>query len=198
MATYILSEETLLVKEFRRGKTSAFSEIFSRYYNALCYFLRLFIKDPEVCKDIVSETFTTLWKMRDQFENINSIRSFLYTSAKNAALNHIQRQKVIEQHRKNAVPELNREELDDVILNRIFDAEVLRAVYLAIDTLPPQCKRIVQLSLQGLKTDAIAAQLGLSPQTIRNTKVRATELLRKRLASDILALSLVMALIAGI
>jgi RNA polymerase sigma-70 factor (family 1) len=198
MATYILSEEVLLVKEFRRGRTSAFEEIFSRYYNALCYFLKLFIKDPEVCKDIVSETFTTLWKMREQFDNINSIRSFLYTSAKNAALNHIQRQKVIEQHRKNAVPELNREELDDVIMNKIFDAEVLRAVYLAIDTLPPQCKRIVQLSLQGFKTDAIAAQLGLSPQTIRNTKVRATDLLRKRLAGDILALSLMTVLLAGI
>ena len=40
----------------------------------------------------------------------------------------------------------------------------------AIDTLPPQCRLVMQLSLEGLKISEIAAQLHISEETVKDHK----------------------------
>jgi RNA polymerase sigma-70 factor (family 1) len=194
----LLREDALVVGEFKKGDPRAFEKIFDQFYSAVCYFILEFVKDPEISRDIVSEVFMKLWDRKEDFDNMSSIKSFLYVSAKNAALNLIRRSKVIDEHRKHAAIEMNREELDDVVHNRIFDAEVLRYVNTAIETLPSQCKRILNLTLQGFNTDDIALRLNLSAQTVRNTRARATMLLKKKLSGDVLVVSTLTAAILNL
>jgi RNA polymerase sigma-70 factor (family 1) len=191
----IVSNEAFLISEFRRGKTRAFEQIFVKYHGALCYFAQEFVQDQEAAKDLVSEVFIKLWALRNDFETLRTIKAFLYISTKNACLNHLRRYKMIDEHRKGIFLELSQDELNDVVMSRIFDTEVLREMHKAIDTLPNQCKRVIRLTLQGLNTDDIAVTMGLSSQTVRNTRVRATEMLRKRLGQGVVGFCAVVALI---
>lgn len=192
-----LSDEAFLMGEFKRGKPRAFELIFNKHYGALCYFSNDFLQDRDAAEDVVSEVFIKLWTMRDDFENMRAIKSFLYVSAKNACLNHLRRNRIIDSHKRNVIPDLLLEEQDDVVMGKIFEAEVLREVYNTIESLPTQCRRVLRLSLQGLSTEDIATTMGLSAQTVRNTKVRATEMLKKRVANNAVALALVAALIGA-
>jgi RNA polymerase sigma-70 factor (ECF subfamily) len=101
---------------------------------------------------------------------------------------------MIEDHKKNLEPELLLEEQSDYVMGKIFEAEVLREIHQSIETLPPQCKRVLRLTLQGMTTEDIAHTMGLSQQTVRNTKTRATEMLRKKLSSNTAVMGLLLAL----
>ena len=181
--------------EFKRGKPRAFELIFNKHYAALCYFANDFLLDRDAAEDVVSEVFIKLWTMRDDFENVRAIKSFLYVSAKNACLNYIRRSRIIDTHKRKVIPDLLLEEQNDIVMSKIFEAEVLREVFSTIESLPTQCRRVLRLSLQGLSTEDIATTMGLSAQTVRNTKVRATEMLKKRVANNAVALALVATLL---
>lgn len=183
------TNEAHLMSEFRRGKTKAFEEIFVKYHGAICYFVHELLQDSDAAKDIASEIFIKVWRLREDFENIRSVKAFLYVSAKNASLNYLRRAKVINDHQKTSMQELAQEQMSNVVLGQIFDAEVLREVHRAIDTLPTQCKRVIKLTLQGMNTDDIAAMMNLSAQTVRNTRIRALEMLKKRLSGYTVATS---------
>ena len=191
----LLREDAYIVGEFKKGDSRAFEKIFDQFYSAICFFILEFVKDPEISRDIVSEVFIKLWDRKEDFDNMSSIKSFLYVSAKNAALNLIRRSKVIDEHRKHLSIQMSHEELHDAVHARIFDAEVLRYVNTAISTLPEQCKRILNMTLQGFNTDDIAVRLKLSAQTVRNTRARATMLLKKKLSGDLLVVSALIAVL---
>lgn len=184
------TEETYLISEFNRGETRALKQIFMRYHASICYFAGDFVKDFEVAKDIASETFMALWSRRTDFNSVRAIKAFLYVSARNACLNYLRRSKMIQDHQRATLRDLSKEELDDVVMSRIFDAEVLREVHMAVEALPGQCRRVVKLTLEGMSSDDIAAVMDLSPQTVRNTRVRATMLLKKHLTQNAVAVVL--------
>ena len=192
-----IQDEAYLISEFRRGKTRAFEQIFFKFHGAICYFAQEFINDPESAKDIVSEIFIKVWNLKHDFDSVRSIKAFLYISTKNACLNYLRRVKMMADHEKLVVQEQETADLGPAIMHRIFDTEVLREVHFAIDGLPSQCKRVMKLTLQGLNTDDIASMMNLSSQTVRNTRVRATELLKKRLAHSVAALSILAAIVGS-
>jgi len=192
-------DDVFLIGEFRRGKPEAFKQIFDQYHGAICYFAREFVKDNELAKDIVAEVFVKLWNIKENFENIRSVKGFLYVSTKNACLNHLRRVSLLEEYHVATIYELTIEELtNDVVMNKIFDAEVLREVSKAIETLPTQCRRILRMTMEGMNTNDIASQLGLSAQTVRNTRVRATGMLKKQFSHNVLAIALLLAVLESV
>lgn len=181
--------EAYLVSEFRKGKTWAFEQVFRDLYGTICYFTQDLVDDQELSKDVVSEAFIKLWSLREDFQNLRAIKAFLYITARNTAINHLRRLKMMSEHQSNLVDELTDDDMTDALMQRIFDAEVVREVYKALDTLPAQCKRVLRLTLEGLNTDDIATAMNLSVQTVRNTRVRAIEMMKKRLAHCTVAMS---------
>ena len=194
----ISADDAFLISELKRGKTAAFEQIFHKYHSAICYFCKQFVWDSEVAKDVAAEMFVKVWKNKENFESISSLKSFLYIGAKNACLNYLKSQKVAEGHRQFAAHQAALEESEDVIMNRIFDAEVLREMNRAIEALPNQCKRVLKMSLNGMKTSEIAERLGLSEQTVRNTRVRATVMLKRHLAQNMLWVLAYISVVEGV
>lgn len=189
-----VSNESFLITEFKRGKPHAFEIIFNKHYGALCYFAYEFLGERDAAEDVVTDVYIKLWTIREDFDHIKAIKSFLYVSVRNACLNYLRRGRMIEDHKKNLEPELLLEEQSDYVMGKIFEAEVLREIHQSIETLPPQCKRVLRLTLQGMTTEDIAHTMGLSQQTVRNTKTRATEMLRKKLSSNTAVMGLFLAI----
>jgi RNA polymerase sigma-70 factor (ECF subfamily) len=188
-------EDAVLVSEFRRGKVPAFERIFLKFHGAITFFAGQFLDDYEAGKDISSEVFVTLWQRRSDFENIRAIQAFLYVSARNASLNYQRRRKMVLSHQNAVIRSYSDAGDKDAVFKGVFEAEYLRLVYAAIEELPQQVKRVARLSMQGLNTDEISLALDLAPQTVRNTRVRAEQLLRNKLAENPDALALAIALL---
>jgi len=70
-------------------------------------------------------------------------------------------------------------------------SEVYGELYRAINNLPSQCRTIISLSyIEGLNNKEIADQLGLSEQSVKNTKVRAIKILKQELPFKIVVILL--------
>ena len=168
------------IQSFQRGDQHAFNFIFDRYYRSLCYFANRFIPARPMAEDITQEAFVRLWEKHDAFSCQQSIKAFLYIITRNACLNfikHCNREKKNEHHWG-----FTWDETEDCILTNLTRSEVLKEILAAIDGLPPECRKVIQLCfIEGFENREIAQQLSLSVHTIKNQKARGLYLLRKRL-----------------
>ena len=180
-----------IVSGFNKGNQRSFSSIFNTYYASLCFFAERMILDKQEAEDIVEETFVKLWRLHANFETMQNIKAFLYITTKNACLNYIKQSDRTNKQQSDLQYTLAQQE--DHVLNSLTKAEVLREVHAAIESLPPQCRKIVRLSfLEGLKNQEIADRLNLSINTVKNQKMRAISLLKIKLLSTNLMAFLVL------
>ena len=76
---------TLLLKE---GNMNSFEIFYRAEYNNLCYFVSSFMtQKSQQVEDIVQESFLSFWASRHALDPAKSIRAYLYTIARNKAIN---------------------------------------------------------------------------------------------------------------
>ncbi|MGV3763581.1 RNA polymerase sigma-70 factor [Parapedobacter sp.] len=158
-----------------------FSEIFERYYRPICYFVFQLVRDEQQAEDIVAECFQKVWANRMNFEELPSIKAFLYKAAKNAALNYLKSLKV----RSTAHDEILylSEHTEDFILAKMMKAQLLNYVYDKVEELPQKVRVVFNLIyFDGLSTKEISEKLNTSEQNVRNAKTRALNSIKKSLA----------------
>lgn len=177
------------VRSFQNGEEKGFNFFFREYYAALSYFSFQIIKDKPEAEEIAGEALMKLWERHTDFDTLRSIKSFLYTTARNASLNWVRQQKKGIQRAKELA--YLAEESESPIMQQIIEIESYREIFLAINTLPPKCRQIFQmLFFEGKDYKQIAQELNLSIDTIRNQKARALMLIRERVAFGLLTIAL--------
>jgi RNA polymerase sigma-70 factor (ECF subfamily) len=179
-------------ESFQRGEEKGFNFFFNTYYRALTWFATSLIKDEESARDLVEECFIKFWQKREGIQHAKAVKSYLYTSVRNACLEHLQ--KIKKQLAAKKGFQYLSPDSDRPILHHIIESEVLREIYAALNTLPPQCKKVIQmLYLEGKGYQEIASELDLSIRTIKNHRARGLALLQGRLPSALLLLLLLQA-----
>jgi RNA polymerase sigma-70 factor (ECF subfamily) len=97
---------------------------------------------------------------------ITHARGFLFTAARNIAIDLIRRGQ-----RREEVPEGTMLALEDerpAVQDQLDQSERLDALVEAVDTLPPRCREVMILRyLEGLSYREIANHLNLSPETVK-------------------------------
>lgn len=177
------------IRSLQNGEEKGFNFFFREYYAALTYHSFQIIKDKADAEEIAGEALMKLWERRENFDNTAAIKSFLYTTTRNASLNHLrQQQRAANRHKEANYLSDNRER---DAFERIAETETYRGIFIALKTLPPQCRKIFSmLFIEGKEYQQIADELNLSVATIRSQKARAIMLLRQRLALFLLLLTL--------
>lgn len=165
------------------GDPEAFKTVFLHFYPLLCSFANHVVDNRNDAEDIIEELFTNLWTKHPRFESENHLKAYLYRSVKNACLNAIKMSE-----RSGARNTLFADEKgysEEAYINEIIRAEIIRDVYTAIDSLSPQCSKIITMSyVEGKSNQEIADELNLSLQTVKNQKGKGLALLRQRLPQD--------------
>jgi RNA polymerase sigma-70 factor (ECF subfamily) len=182
-------KEQQLVDEFSKGNQKAFAKIFQQLYPALCFFALSFTDDQAAAEDIVEEIFIIVWNRRESFDHYKVLRSFLYSSVRNACLNWIKQKARHAVHEKRIA--VSAELTEASILENIVRAEVFRDVYSAFEKLPPKCRKIISMIFfEGKNVHDVAVELNLSINTVKTQKYRGLSLLRNRLTILLLLISL--------
>ena len=102
----------------------------------------------------------------------------LYDAVRNTCLNRIKHKKVEEKYAAYRQLHPENPELDDY---DIMEEEIYRWLFKTIDELPPRCKEIFLLHLDGKKNEEIAAQLKITLLTVKTQKKKALRYIREKM-----------------
>lgn len=163
-------------QKIKSGDSKAFEALFNQLYPSMCVLAREYVKDDGMAEDIAQEAFVKLWNTRDRYENITSIKSFLYVMVKNQSLNLLKRDKL-----GNKFTESLDKEDYYYFNNCIVEEETYRILQQAIDDLPHRSAIVMNLSLQGMQNQEIAERLGVSVNTVKTLKYNSMKTLRTKL-----------------
>jgi len=176
----IQQQDTILIEEFRSGGQKAFKRIYDLHSRSLVYFAEALVADRQQAEDIVAEIFIKLHKLRENFHELQNIRSFLYLATRNLCLDYLRAAK----RKGNNIKELQylSEGEEESYLDTIIESEFIGKLYAVLESLPKECKKIMKLAfLEGFSNKEIADKLGLSISSVKNQKVRGLQLMRIRL-----------------
>ena len=159
-----------------------FSEIYKKHYTELCIYAMRFLKDEDEAEEIVQEIIFKLWEQRNQLEEVNSIRSYLYRSVHNRCLNYLKHQIHKNKYSDRAYIEMKKMELESA--EEYQNKELEEKVHSAIAELPERCKEVFQLSrFEGKKNKEISDHLGISIKAVEANITRALSSLRESLGA---------------
>src|SRR5690606_30687065 len=146
----------------------AYKTVYLHYFNGLQRFVTSFVKSKEVSEEIVSDVFIKIWQIRNRLMEIENLRVYLYTIARNFSLNYIQRSQ------KNPPKSFEELSFDPPLQwnspeDQLINNEIRKRIHEAIQQLPTQCRMIFHLVKEdGLSYKEAAEILQVSPLTIRN------------------------------
>ncbi len=157
-------------------------------YAGMCFLANRLIKQEEMAKDIVADVFLKFWEKKESLQEVNNVKAFLYVAIRNRCLDYLKKVK----HEASIEPAGFNEDWQvsgsEYFLQAIYDAETIRQLYKAIESLPAECKKVVELGLEGFSTNEIAEKLGISASAVSNQKSRAVKLLKEQLPAALIFL----------
>lgn len=170
------------------GGKKDFELVFNTYYRCLLCFIKEYLPDLDIARDIVQDTFVVLWERRELLNPDTNLRAYLFTIARNKSLNHLKRiqleRKTCDSTMNSAELKLNYHALKDESALRIYQSEFEQLIAAGIASLPEQCRKVFNLSrLEHLKNQQIADQLNISLKTVESHLTKSLKLLRKKLAA---------------
>lgn len=117
--------------------------------------------------DIVQESYVRLLKAQAAGQ-VRFARAFLFTTARNAALDFFRRRSVLPTERVTDFKELSVLEEQPGVAEQIDQNYELEVLTDAVRALPDRCRQVIMLRyLDNLSYKEIAAQLGISPETVK-------------------------------
>jgi RNA polymerase sigma-70 factor (family 1) len=160
------NEIHLLQEQIAESNERAFRQLFDFFSEKLFHFALAIIKTKDGATEVVDEVFVKIWKHRANITHIEHLKTYLYTSVKNASLNYLSRKA----HQQITEPfdfiniELKEEQCPD---QQMITAEALKKIQEAVNELPPRCKIIFKLVREdSLKYKEVADILNISVNTV--------------------------------
>lgn len=155
------------ITSFQEGDRQAFKCAFDSLYGPLCLFINRFIHHLPAAEDIVQESFLTLWNHHEEMTSAAHIKSFLYLTSRNTALDYLKHEKIRNSYNEQAIIELSETENFTYF---VIEEEVEYILLKTQENLPRQCKQIFILAMQGKSNEDIAKQLDISVNTVKTQK----------------------------
>ncbi len=152
-----------------------FSEIYVDYYSRMLRFASAYLMNKEDAENLVQDIFTYLWGNRTLLEEARSRQAFLFMLVKRRCVDFL-RLKINNRLSIGSLSEVENRELEYKLYSleafdedKLTDREMERVLHTAIGHLPEKCRYIfIQAKIKHKRYQDIAAETGLSIQTIKN------------------------------
>ena len=185
-----LSEDRLLVRQFKQGDQHAYKMLYQQYAPRLLAFSKKYLQSTEDAEEIVQEVFIRIWEKRDNVDENQSFSSYIFQAAKNRIFNGF-RKMVNAQAYLDFVLYSNPTSINHTE-QEVEYREVEAKAKEAVAGMPPKRREIFLLSReQGLKNREIAEKLNISIKTVENQMGQALKYLKNELKEYQISASLI-------
>ena len=175
----------LFSEAIKASDTEAYEVLFRAEYENVKFFIRHYVHDGPESEDLAQETFASLWTNRDRIDPQRNIRSFLFTIARNRALNHLTmlRTRLTDPLEKSSV-NLAIESLDsEAIISRIDALDMKRIIDMVYEKMPELTRRIFIMNRdENMTYEEIAESTGLTVKKVEYNMVKALKQFRSKLS----------------
>lgn len=166
----------------RMGDEQAFELLFRRFYIQLCVYANKFLADPEQAREIIQEVFCKIWEGRKDIDPGHSLKAYMFRIAKNLCINKLNKRKTESKYTEITKNVYTSFPETDPIHESLCAKELELNIAAAISKMPPECRRIFELSrTEGLKYKEIAEMLQISVKTVEAQMSKAFRILRVEL-----------------
>ncbi len=170
-----------LLRRIAEGDENALRDFYNIYVSDVFRFTRYFISQVDICEEIVSDVFISLWMSREKLSSIGNIEAYLFTLSKNKSYNYLD--KVSRAPSFTSELPLNLSHHHENPEDFIITEELESAIKSSIEELPERCKLVFILSREkGLSYKDIAQILSISEKTVNAQIVLALRKLHQALA----------------
>lgn len=188
-----LESDQELIERIQERDATAFETLFARYSEAIRRHAARMVRDENAAEDIVQEVFLRVWTCAEQWDNQGEFRAWLFTIARNLALNHL---RTVQRRRQQSL-EIPADEIDeedespipswlidtaslgpDAMLEQVEQYELLRRL---VDELPEEKREAIRLFYEtemGIRE--IAFTLGIAEGTVKSRLHYATKRLAQK------------------
>ena len=161
----ISDSEKKLLANISKGDSYSFRIFYDKYFKQVLQFSHCFIKSNEVCEEIVSDVFISIWLNKEKLSEIENIEAYLFIITRNKSLNYLEKETPLIEPDRMGIPEpeIEYSNPEKQLIFKEFENAVQHSIY----QLPERCRIIFQLSRDHkLKHQQIAKILSISENTV--------------------------------
>ena len=164
--------DTALVVAVGRWRNDALAEIYRRHAGAVYSLARRVVNDVSDAEEVVQEVFIRLWNAPEKFDpERGSLRSFLLAQCHGRAVDMIRSEE--SRKAREARDHRERAEAGYDLEHEVWDLAVAEHVREALDALPEEERRAIELAYFGGRSYREVAELLGQPEGTVKSRIRA-------------------------
>jgi RNA polymerase sigma-70 factor (ECF subfamily) len=156
--------------------SEGFEDLFRLYAKGLVVYAMEYTRNRQEAEDVVHDVFVSFWERMRVIKGDN-IKAYLFRSTRNRCLDHLARRKVRSEYSRMAAAEEWEFDFDGFV-----ESELEKRIAAAMAKLPPRQRKVMIMSrFDGMSTNEISSELGISPRTVEKHIEMAVRTLRTEL-----------------
>ncbi|MCI5989745.1 MAG: RNA polymerase sigma-70 factor [Bacteroidales bacterium] len=178
------------LKKIKEGDRQAFDDFCRDKLPMLLSYAGIFLKN-EWAEDVVQDVLFGFWQNRESIDVSQAPRNYLLRSVYNRSLNYLKKEGLAMEYRKwndARISLLGMEGADpdrNPVIRKMYDADLRELISSAMDSLPPKCREVFEMSYIALESNKdIARRLDISVKTVESHIYNALKILRKALSAE--------------
>ena len=167
-----------LFEKVKLGDQKSFDLLFQKYYNNLCNYAYLFLKENALTQEIVADVYLKIWNNKQNIEIKTNLKSYFFRSTHNEVISYLRKSKLqtVSLDQNNDMDHIFEESPETLLINK----ETCITFSNMINELPKQAGLVFRLhKVDGLTYKQISEVLELSIKTVENHMGRALKIIRK-------------------
>jgi len=167
-----------LFEKVKSGDQKSFDLLFQKYYNSLCNYAYLYLKENAQTEELVADVYLKIWNNRQSIEIRTNLKSYFLRSTHNEVISYLRKSRLqtVSLEHNSDLGEVFEETPETLLINK----ETCNTFGSMINELPKQAGLVFRLhKVDGLSYKQIAEVLELSIKTVDNHMGRALKIIRK-------------------
>lgn len=177
--------DTILIQNYLLGDDKSFEILVKEYLKPIYSFVYRYVESAQDAQDITQEVFVKVWRNLKKFDQEKSFKTWIFSIAKNAAIDFLRKKKPI------PFSKFENEEGENMLVDTLADpitlpselfkqADIARMLTSAMKKLSPKYRMVLYLRYNDhFKFREIAESLGKPFHTVKSRHRRALILLKK-------------------
>lgn len=183
--------ERHVIDGLRMGEEWAYRYVFEAYYPTMCAIASHLLEDDFQAQSLAADVISHIYEKREELDIRSNLKSYLMTSTHNACLNLKKNKKTRTEQNFSKLEECDIQQIfagkeENTPQRQLIQKELSQLMQSVIRDIPEPAKgTFLKNRLQGLSYREIAAQEGISANTVKFRIKRVLQIILSRLGKEL-------------